>query len=436
MTATGVSDAELERTTMRKLIVRIGFFAGLLYFFNWLDRNNVGFAALQMNEELGFNAAIYGLGAGIFFAGFALFEVPSNMILHKLGVRVWIARIMVTWGLICCAFAAIQNAESFLTLRFLLGVAEAGFTPGLVLYFGFWFPRKHRAGAFAILFTTPILAPVVGGPISGWIMTVMDGVGGISGWRWMFLLEGLPTVALGFLCLLVLKETPDKAPWLSAAERDWLDRTLRAEEAAAPSVKHASVRSFLLDGRLWALVAVYFLWSMSGYAIVFWLPLMISAATGLDPFQVSLINAVPFIFGIAGLLLVGRWSDRTGERKRPILLFGVLSGLALLAAAAVSGGTPVLGFALLCVAAFCIWAQQAVFWTLPSAYLTGASAAAGIALVNTGAAVGGFVSPTAMGFLRQGGGSYGVGLAALGLTALMSAGIVAAMRIQRVAPAR
>jgi ACS family tartrate transporter-like MFS transporter len=419
----------IERSTVRKLALRIGCFCGLLYFFNWLDRNNVGFAALQMNKELGFAPAVYGLGAGMFFAGYAIFEVPSNMALHKVGTRVWIARIMITWGLVCSACAAIQNVPAFYGLRFVLGVAEAGFTPGLVVYFSYWFPRKYRARAFALLFTTPLLAPVIGGPISGWLMTALHGVGGLSGWRWMFLLEGLPTVVLGVVCLFYLKASPKEAGWLTGPERDWLLTTLADEEKAAPAKQHASVAAFLADKRLWALVAVYFFWSMSGYGILFWLPQIISAATGLNPFQIGLINAVPFIFAILGLILVGRRSDRTGSRKRPIIVFAVGSGVALIAAASVT--SPLLGYVLICAAAFCIWGQQAVFWTLPSTYLTGASAAAGIALVNTGAALGGFVGPPAIGFIRQAGGGYAVGLAGLGVTSLVVAVIVAMMRIER-----
>ncbi len=424
--------SDIERSTMRKLALRVGCFCGLLYFFNWLDRNNVGFAALQMNKELGFAPAVYGLGAGVFFAGFAIFEVPSNIILHRVGVRVWIARIMITWGLICCAFAAIQNVTGFYSLRFALGVAEAGFTPGLVLYFSYWFPRRYRARAFALLFTTPLLAPVIGGPISGGLMTALNGMGGLAGWRWMFLLEGLPTVVLGFVCLLYLKAGPLQAPWLTQPEKDWLAATLQAEEEADPAKQHASVKAFLTDGRLWALTAVYFFWSMSGYGILFWLPQIIGAATGLNPFEISLINAIPFLFAIAGLVLIGRRSDRTGIRKQPIVIFAIGSGIALIAAA--SASSPLLGFVLICAAAFCIWGQQAVFWTLPSTYLTGASAAAGIALVNTGSALGGFISPPAIGFIRQAGGSYALGLACLGVTSLVVAVIVGLMRIDRTQP--
>ena len=423
---------DIERSTMRKLSLRVGGFCGLLYFFNWLDRNNVGFAALQMNRELSFSPAVYGVGAAMFFLGFAIFEVPSNMILHRVGARVWIARIMISWGLICSACALIQNIPGFYGLRFVLGAAEAGFTPGLVLYFSFWFPRRYRARAFALLFTTPLLAPVIGGPISGWLMTALNGVGGWSGWRWMFLLEGLPTVALGFVCLAYLKASPREAGWLTQPEKDWLLDALRSEETAAPARRHASVRQFLADGRLWALVAVYFFWSMSGYGILFWLPQIISAATGLNPFQTGLINAVPFIFAILGLVLIGRRSDRTGRRKRPIVIFAIGSGLCLMATALAP--SPILGLALISAAAFCICGQQAVFWTLPSSYLTGASAAAGIALVNMGAAIGGFVSPSAIGFLRQAGGSYAMGLGALGGTSLVVALIVSRMRIDETGP--
>jgi nitrate/nitrite transporter NarK len=249
----------------------------------------------------------------------------------------------------------------------------------------------------------------------------------------MFLVEGLPTIVVGFVCLGYLKASPSEAGWLTQPEKDWLTQTLAAEEAAAPARRHASIAAFLADRRLWALVAVYFFWSMSSYGILFWLPQIISAATGLNPFQVSLINAVPFIFAMFGLILIGRRSDRTGSRKQPIIVFAVGSGLALIAAGSVA--SPLLGFVLICIAAFCIWGQQAVFWTLPSTYLTGASAAAGLALVNTGAAVGGFISPPAIGFLKQAGGSYSTAMAGLGVTSLVVAAVVAMMRIDRTAGA-
>jgi MFS transporter, ACS family, tartrate transporter len=424
---------DVEHATIRKLMWRLVAFSGLLYFFNWLDRVNVGFAALRMNQDLGFSATIYGIAAGLFFVGFALFEIPSNLVLHRVGARRWIARIMISWGIICAAMAVVQGVTSFYVLRFLLGAAEAGFTPGLALYFSLWFPRRHRAKAFALWFASPLLAPVIGGPLSGWLLTVTHGWFGLVGWRWMFLLEGLPSVLLGLVILAWLPDRPARAAWLTDAERAWLVDTLEAEARAAPPVTHDSIMQFIADRRLWALVAVYFFWSMSSYAIVLWLPLIIkSVAANLTPVQVGFVNSVPFLFAIAGLVLVGRRSDRTGDRKRPIMLFAVLTFLCLVATATV--GSPLLGLLLVCASAFCIWAQQAVFWTLPSAYLGGRSAAGGLALVNMGAAVGGFVGPPAIGIIRDATGSYAPGLIGLGVSSLIVAAIVAAMRIEGTAP--
>jgi nitrate/nitrite transporter NarK len=248
----------------------------------------------------------------------------------------------------------------------------------------------------------------------------------------MFLIEGLPSVLLGVVTFFYLKSGPEEAPWLTEAERNWLNGELAKDEEAAPGRQHSSPGAFLVDLRLWAMVATYFFWAMSGYALVFWLPLMVANFTTMTPFQVGLVSALPFLCAIAGLILMGRRTDRTGERKWSIISFAVLTALALLGSA--YSPNPWMGFALLCVAAFFIWGQQAVFWTLPSTYLGGVSAAAGIALVNTGAALGGFVGPPAIGFIRQATGSYQLALLAISATSLVVAIIVGAMKIERLEP--
>jgi D-galactonate transporter len=415
------------------MLWRLVGFGSLLYFFNWLDRVNISFAALQMNQQFGFSPSVYGLAAGLFFAGFALFEIPSNIVLYKVGARIWIARIMITWGLICMAMAAIQGVQSLYWLRFLLGAAEAGFTPGLALYFSLWFPARHRAKAFAFLFASPLMAPVIGGPLSGWLLTTTHNWLGFEGWKWMFILEGLPTVALGFVTLAYFPDRIESAKWLTADEQAWLKQALAEDARTNPTTTHASVRGFLSDARLWALVAVYFCWSISSYAIVLWLPLIIKGiASGLTPAQVGLVNSVPFLFAIAGLVLIGRHSDRVGERKYHIIAFAVLSCLCLVATTLVESS--LVAMVLLCASAFCIWGQQAVFWALPSTYLGGRSAAGGLALVNMGAAIGGFVGPPTVGFIKEASGSYTPAIAALSLTSLAVAFIIAVMRIERTSP--
>ena len=420
---------DIERSVTRKLAWRLVGFAGVLYFFNWLDRVNVGFAALQMNQQLGFSATVYGWGAGLFFLSFAVFEIPSNLLLHRVGARIWIARIMITWGLVCMACALIRGPVSFYVLRFLLGMAEAGFTPGMLLYLSRWFPARHRGRAFALLFASPLLAPSIGGPISGWLLTATNGMSGLPGWQWMFIIEGIPTVLLGVVTLFYLPEHPRHASWLSPAERTWLEGTLEREHRAAPPVVHGGVAPFLADRRLWALVAIYFFWSFSGYAIVLWLPLIIRGATSLTPFQIGLVNSLPFFCAIAGEILVGRWSDRTGNRKGPIVVFAVLAAVGLVASATI--GASLLGLVVLCATAFCIWAQQPVFWTLPSTYLGGRSAASGLALVNMAAGVGGFIGPPVVGMVKDATDSYTAGLFFIGAMALVVAGIAFAMRIER-----
>lgn len=421
-------ETQIEKEVVRKLYWRIVYFSCLLFFFNYIDRVNIGFAALKMNEDLQFSAAAYGFGAGIFFISYALLEVPSNLVLHKVGPRLWLARIMVTWGIISSCFAFVQTEMQFYALRFLLGAAEAGFVPGIVLYFTYWFPNAHRGKAFAAFFSAAQLSSIIGAPLSGWLIQTMAGVHGLSGWQWMFILEGLPSVALGVAILFVLSDRPQQARWLTDREKTWLIDTIEAERRANPAVAHASVGQFLRDRRVLALAAIYFFYAVSVYGVVFWLPLIIKGFGNLTPLEIGLLTSLPYICAFASVLLVARHSDRTGERKYHVAFSALLGGVALFASAL--AGSPVLAFILLCVAAIGIWGQNGVFWTLPTSYLVGASAAGGIAFINSVAQFGGFLGPYMVGWVRETTGGFGPALMVLACASFMVTLIAASLRIE------
>ena len=425
---TSSSDGAFGRAVMAKCTLRIVGFLSVLFFMAWIDRVNVGFAALQMNADLGFSATVYGLGAGLFFVGYTIFEIPSNLVLNRVGARLWIARIMVTWGLVSSCFAFIHGETSFYVLRLLLGIAEAGFVPGVVLYLSQWFPRQNRARAFSIFFSCALLAPMIGGPISGWLIGASHGVGGLPGWRFMFLVEGIPAVLLGIVTFFYLPDTPERARWLDAAECRWL-RAQFATEPAGDTGDHGSLAAVIRDPRLWALVVTYYFWAISGYGIIYWLPIILKSMGGLSNLEVGFLSAAPFAFGIVGLLLASYLSDRSGDRKSYLIGLSILGGAAL-AASGFTASIP-LALGLICIAAFGIWGAQAIFWTIPAGYLKDRAAAAGIAMVNMAAGLGGFTGPYLVGWVRDATGNFALALVALAATSFIMAGIVALLPIAR-----
>jgi D-galactonate transporter len=422
----------VERRTIQKLTRRVVYFLGILFFMSFIDRANIGMAALRMNVDLKFSATIYGLGAGLFFIAYAIFEIPSNLILHRVGARTWIARIMVTWGIVSACFAFIQGAHSFYLLRFLLGAAEAGFVPGIVYYLALWFPPAHRAKAYAIAFAFPLAALIVMGPISSWLMTVTGGLFGISGWRWMFLFEGFPAAILGVITFFYLKDRPEDANWLTPEEKKWICDALEEGRRNTSPIEHHSVAAFCSDKRLWVLTALYFLWNFGGYGIMFWLPLILKSVGKFSSMQIGLLYSIPFLCAFICLLLVGSHSDRTGERKMHIIVCALCAFVSLAASALVP--SPILAFILISIAAGSIWGMQPVFWTLPADYLSGVTAAAGIALVNAAAGIGGFVGPFIVGWVRDKTGRFEAGVMMLSLAFLVLASIVMAMKIKRTIP--
>lgn len=415
----------LARQTIRRLSWRLIPFLCLLYLIAYLDRINVSFAALQMNQDLGLGPVVYGTGAGLFFLGYVLFEIPSNLILRRVGPRIWIARIMVSWGLISMAMALTQSATSFYLLRFLLGVAEAGFFPGIILYLTDWFPARERARAIALFATASALAGVVGSPISGALLQ-LDGLLGWRGWHWLFVLEGLPAVLLGIAVLLRLPDRPEQAGWLPRDECQWLTRTLEQERATTRDVTHQGLREALTSPRVWLLGLVYLCMVIGMYGIALWLPQMLRPLTSVGDATLGLINAAPFLAAAIGMVLIGRSSDRSGERRWHIAGSLGLAALGALLAASLQGLLPVLGaFAL---AAIGVWGVMGPFWAYATSFLGGIAAAGGIALVNSLGNVGGFVGPYLMGWFKQLTDGYGAGLTAVAVISLLGAGLVSMVR--------
>jgi ACS family tartrate transporter-like MFS transporter len=391
---------------LRKLAWRILPFVVLLYFVSFLDRVNVGIASLTMNRDVGLSPAVYGLGAGIFFLGYFLFEVPSNLILHRIGARVWIARVMVTWGLVSVAMAWVQGPASFVSLRFLLGVAEAGFFPGIILYLSTWFPARHRAAATAVFMAAAPLSTALGSPVSGALLQ-MHGLWGLKGWQWLFLLEGAPAILLGFVVLAFLTDRPKDARWLADDERAWLMAQMQREQVPAPQDLWQGLKLGLADRRVLALALVYFGASSGLYTLGLWAPQII-AEFGLSPLAIGLVNALPGIAAVIAMVWWSRHSDATGERTWHV------AGACLLAAAGLAwAGVAVtlIGVVLaLMVVNVGVSCAKPPLWAMPTRFLSGPAAAAGIAAINAIGNLGGFAGPVMIGWLKDLTGSFLGGL--------------------------
>ncbi|HUL04317.1 MAG TPA: MFS transporter [Gemmatimonadales bacterium] len=397
-------------------------FLFLCYIVNYLDRFNISFAALEMKGDLGLSDSVYGLAAGMFFAGYVTFEVPSNLMLQRVGARRWIARIMVTWGLISCGMMFVRTASGLYTLRFLLGVAEAGFLPGMLFYLTHWIPARERARVFALFLTSTALAGVVGAPVSAALLR-LNGVAGLAGWQWLFLVEGIPAVLLGVITWFYLPDRPVDASWLTADEAAGLEQALDAERQQRERALRLTLWQALTHGRVWRLCVLYFSIIISFYGIAFWLPQIVRAFSGLSNAAASLLAALPYLAAAVGMVALARYSDRSGERRRPVALAAFVAAAALVVGALVQDH-PIAAFLALCVAATGIWSTLGPFWSLPTAFLSGTAAAGGIALVNSIGNVGGFVGPTVMGFLRERTHRFESGLIVLAAT-LVIAGALA-----------
>ncbi len=404
-------DRTTEVLTMKRVAWRLLPLLFAMMMINYLDRVNVGFAALRMNQDLGFSAAVYGFGAGVFFIGYAVVEVPSNMLLHRFGARVWICRIMITWGPIAAGMAFVRDAKTFYTLRFLLGVAEAGFLPGVVFYISEWFPARYRARANARVFIATLFAPVIGGPASTYILTAMHGVAGIPGWQWMFILEGIPAVLLGLFVLVHLTNTPGEAAWLEPGQRSWLVQTLAEEKATLERHQSYTLRQVFRDKRVWQLGCLFSCLNAGSYGMLLWMPQIIRSLGTMTDLEIGTLSALPFLLGAVGQVLVSRHSDKVRERKNHLACCYFAAGAALVASAvAPSSG---LAFGCLCVVGATLYAGTPIFWTLVGSFMTGAAGAVGIALINTIAQVAGFFGPYLVGVLKDETQSFAAPLALL-----------------------
>ncbi len=409
------ADDLFGRRVLRKVIWRLIPFLCLLYILNSIDRGNVGIGRLTMQDDLNITDAVYDLGIGIFYFGYLAFEVPANLLLRRVGARRWIARIMISWGFVSCATMLVRGPVSFYAVRILLGVAEAGFFPGVIFYLTYWFPARERARVVALFMMALPIAGIVSNPLGGALLQYLHGLAGLKGWQWLFLLEGLPSVLCGVLVLFVLPDGPAQAGWLAPEERAWLTGRIEREEKYRRERHGADFLRALVDWRVWLLIAVYFTVAVGMNAAGAYFPRLIKERfVGAGTFRVGLLAALPYVCAMAGMVLLGTHSDRTGERR------GHVAFAALVAAAGWSlcavAPSPWLFLLGLCVALTGMASMLAPFWALPTAFLSGAAAAGGIALINSVANLGGLFGPNILGWLINPGvlGRFGlVGMAAI-----------------------
>jgi ACS family tartrate transporter-like MFS transporter len=403
ITESGLAEG-FEAGVVSTLTRRLLPFLFLLYIVAYLDRMNVGFAALQMQKQLGFNDVVYGRAAGTFFLGYFVFQVPSNLILERLGARRWIVVLMVTWGIISSSLVFVTTPRSFYILRFCLGLAEAGFFPGIVLYLSNWFPIEARARALAWFMTAQPVSGIIGGPVSGALLG-LHARGGLAGWQWLFLLEGLPAILLGVVGVFFLSDSPQTARWLTNEQRSWLLTTLARQH---PGKRQAELFPALASRTVWLLAIVSFGLNTCGYGVTLWLPTLIHSLSDIGNFAIGMLSAIPYILSAVMMVLVGIHSDRTGERRWHAASFAFLAALALPAAAySRSIGPMIAAISIVVVSGYCMTVG---FWALSTSLLRGTGAAAGIALVNAIGNLGGFCGPYLLGFVRGSTGNFKGGL--------------------------
>src|SRR3989440_295377 len=389
------AEQEFEANTMRRVSWRLMPFLLLAYLICYIDRVNVGFAALQMNKAVGIDPKSYGLGAGIFFVGYFIFEVPSNLALQKFGARKWIARIMISWGLCSAAFALIGGPISFLVLRFLLGVAEAGFFPGVILYLTYWYPAPRRAGIIALFMTAIPIAGVIGGPLSGWILHAMTGAQGLAGWQWLFLIEAIPSLALGVAVFVYLGDGIEGGRWLTVGEKDLLRRRLAGDNN---QVSYRALRDGFTNTRLLLLAAIYFCLIAGLYGASFWMPTLIEQSGVRGPLAIVVLTVLPNAAGAIAMVGISRHSDAARDRRWHLVIPAIVGavGWLLTVRYGANSAAALLGMSLAMAG---VTTSLSQFWCLPTAILAGAAAATGIALVNSFGNLAGFLSPWAIGWI-------------------------------------
>jgi MFS family permease len=415
------SDIASEDDVFRKIALRLVPFLFLCYLAAYLDRVNVGFAKLQMQSELSFSETVYGFGAGIFFLGYVLFEVPSNIILHKVGARLWLARVMVTWAFISAGMVFVRSPTAFYTMRFLLGAAEAGFIPGVLVYLTYWFPAGRRGRIMALFLTAIPMASVFGGPLSGWVLSAVSGTYGYSGWQWLFLIEAVPSLVFGVAILFYLDNRVEEAKWLDPDEKHTVARIISNEEdekEGMSELKHA-----FITPRVWLLAAAYFCIASGIYIVSFWVPTIIKQTGVKDPLTIGFLTAIPYIAAVIAMVTVCSHGDRTKERRWHTAAPAAVCAIGLLLTAGATGSTLIALIGLTLAAAGASTAQ-ASFWTLPATFLGGAAAAAGIALVNSVGNIAGFASTYLVGWLADLTHSNVASLYLFGALVLVGAGLV------------
>ncbi len=399
--APGANTSATEQEQNRvyaKVFWRIMPFLMLCYVIAYLDRVNVGFAKLQMSVDLGFSETVFGLGAGVFFLGYFLFEVPSNILMHKVGARVWIARIMITWGILSAAFMYVETPLQFYVLRFLLGLAEAGFYPGIILYLTYWYPSHRRAKVIAVFMSGIPVAGILGNPLSGWIMDAFHGTTGMHGWQWMFVIEAVPAVLIGLATLAYLDNGIAKAKWLSAGEKKLLEDEIAADQKGKESVH--SFADIVSDKRVWLMCLIYFCFVMGQYGLTLWMPTLVKATGVTGNLHIGLLSAIPFGCAIIAMNLIGRSADARRERRWHLIVPALMGAVGFVGAALFADNTAI-SIAALSLAAAGVLTCAPLFWSLPTSFLSGAAAAVGIAAINSVGNLAGFVSPYLIGYLKD-----------------------------------
>jgi MFS transporter, ACS family, tartrate transporter len=411
-----LADAALSKAR-RRLIP----FLFVLYLVAYLDRINVGFASLQMNHELGLSESVFGLGAGLFFLGYSLFEVPSNLLLERVGARRWIARIMISWGVAAMAMTLVRGAASFFTVRFILGMAEAGFFPGVILYLTFWFPAREQARAVALFMTATALAGIIAGPVSGALLE-LHGFAGLSGWQWLFILEGLPAVILGVLVWRYLPDRPENAVWLEVDERDALSMRLEQERRLSTHIRQRSLGEAISNSKVWILSLIYFAIVFGLYGVTFWLPQIIQGFGHRSDFEIGLLSAIPFVGAAVAMVFAGIASDRSGERRWHLAFCATVGAAGLMLASMTHA--PLLSLGALSIAAAGISGTFGPFWAMQGEFFSGTAAAGAIALVNSIGNLGGFAGPFIVGMVKQRTHSFAGGMIVMAAS-MVAAGVIA-----------
>jgi ACS family tartrate transporter-like MFS transporter len=407
---------------IRKLRIRILPFVFVLFIVALIDRNNIGFAALTMNKELAITSQQFGLIFGIFFFGYFIFEIPSNLLLHKIGARVWIARILISWGLVAMLTGFVHTVHQLYIVRFLLGLAEAGYFPGIILYLTYWFPQREQARALALFVAANPVMTILGSPVSGLILDHVHWLG-VSSWRWLLILEGIPAIVFGFLTYFLLPSRPEEATFLTTDEKEWIRSELGREEQQKLEQRHYSALQVLANGRVWHLVLIYFGMMIGWYALNSWVPQLVKSLAGLYSNSIiGLLVTIPNLVGLTAMILVSRSSDHRLERRHHVAIPAIMGAAALVLLGTTR--SPFYSVTLLCLLAAGVYSVIGPFWALPSEFLTGFSAAAGIALINSVGNLGGFVGPYMIGAIAMRTGNLYGGLALAGLSLFISATLV------------